>query len=118
MLDRESVKIPNQACSANVARAVCIATSSARIMVLVSSQPAASMKILVLVNMCTTAAPSLGCPLMYEPSVYTHSSGTNFGIQGIGAGGISALIVLRWPGGPSVESAGAPSRFGRGWENV
>ena len=66
MLDRESVKIPNQACSANVARAVCIATSSARIMVLVSSQPVASMKIVVHVGMCTTAAPSLGWPYLLD----------------------------------------------------
>ncbi len=87
-------------------------------MVLVSSHPVASMKIVVREGMCTTVVPSIGCPLMSEPSVYTHSSGTNFGIQGIGAGGVAALVVLRWPGGPSVESAGAPSRLGRGWENV
>jgi hypothetical protein len=100
MLERESVKIPIQGCSSNVARAVCIATSSARMMVLVSSHLVASMKIVMHGGMCTTAAPSLGCHLMSEPSVYTQASGTNFGIQGIGAGGVTALVVLGWPGGP------------------
>ncbi len=118
MLEWESMKIPIQAWSSKVARAVCIATSSARMMVLVSSNPVASMKIVLLVGMCTTAAPSLGWPLMSEPSVYTHSSGTNFGIQGMRVGGVTALVVWRWPGGPSVGSAGASSRLGRGWENV
>ena len=98
MLERESVKIPSQECSSNVARAVCIATSSARMMVLVSSHPVASMKIVVLVGICTTAAPSLGCPLMSDPCVYTHVSGTNFGFQGMGAGGVASLVVLRWIG--------------------
>ena len=71
MMERESVKIPIHAWSSNVARVVCIATSSARIMVLVSSNHVASMKIVVLVGMCTTVAPSLRWPLMPEPSVYT-----------------------------------------------
>ncbi len=118
MLERESVKIPSQECPSNVARAGSIATSSARMMVLVSSHPVASMYIVVLVGMCTTAAPSLGCPLMSDPSVYTHVSGTNFGFQGMGAGGVSSHVVLRWFGELAVGSAGAPSRLGRGWENV
>ena len=118
MLERESVKIPSQECSSNVARAVWIATSSARMMVSVSSHHVASMKIVVHVGMCTTAAPSLGCPLMSDPSVYTHFSGSNFGFQGMGAGGVSSRVVLRWFGDPAVGSAGAPSRLRRGWENV
>ena len=118
MLERESVKIPSQECSSNVARAVCIATSSARMTVLVASHHVASMKIVVLVCICTTAAPSLGCPSMSDPSVYTHVSGTNFGFHGMGAGGVASLVVLRWIGELAVGSAGAPSRLGRGWENV
>ncbi len=43
MLERESVKIPSQECSSNVYRAVWIAASSARMIVLVSSHPVASM---------------------------------------------------------------------------
>jgi len=95
-----------------------MATSSARMMVLVSSHLVASMKIVVLVGICTTAAPNLGWPLMSEPSVNTHSAGANFGIQGMGVGGVTVLVVWRWPGGPSVGSAGASSRLGRGRENV
>jgi hypothetical protein len=68
--------------------------------------------------MCTTAAPNLGWPLMSEPSVYTHSAGASFGIQGMGVGGVTALVVWLCPGGHFVGSAGASSRLGRGWENV
>ena len=48
---------------------VCMATSSALMMVRLSSVPAASMNMVVVVGICTTAAPSLGKPLMSEPSV-------------------------------------------------
>jgi len=41
-LDRESVKMPIHSCVSNVVRAVCMATSSARTMVWVSSVPATS----------------------------------------------------------------------------
>ena len=55
---------------------------------------------------------------MLEPSVYTHSSGMNFGIQGIGVGVVTVPVVLKWPGGASVGSDGALSKLGRGRENV
>jgi hypothetical protein len=68
-LDKESVNMPTHPCVENVVRAVWMATISARMMVRDSSVPAASMYIVVLVGMCTTAAPRRGCPLMSEPSV-------------------------------------------------
>ncbi len=71
-------------------------TSPARVMVRVSSHPAASIDIVVFVGMCTTAAPSLGCPLMSEPSVYTHYFGEKWGIQGIGIGGVSVAVAVGW----------------------
>jgi hypothetical protein len=63
-----------------------MATSSARMMVRVSSHPAASIYIVLFVGMCITAAPSMGCPLMSEPLVYTHSSGEKWGVQGTRTG--------------------------------
>jgi 2-keto-3-deoxy-L-rhamnonate aldolase RhmA len=59
-LKRESVNIPIHSCSANVARAVCMATSSARMIVRVSSVPTASIQRVVEVGMCTIVAPNLG----------------------------------------------------------
>ncbi len=94
MLERESVKIHNHGWSSNLVRAVCMATSSARMMVLVSSHPAESINIVVFVGMCTTATPGRGCPLMSEPYVYTHSSGEKWGIQGNGIGGVSAADAV------------------------
>ena len=71
--------MPTQSWRSKVVRAVCMATNSALMMVRVSSVPAASTYIVVLVGMCTTAAPRRGWPVMFEPSVYTHCSGRNFG---------------------------------------
>ena len=63
-----------------------MAISFARMVVLVSSEPAASMYIVVFDGICTTAAPSLAWPLMSEPSVYIHASGVNFGVHNSGEG--------------------------------
>ncbi len=71
-----------------------MATSSARMMVRVSSHPAASINIVVFVGMCTSATPSRGCPLMSKPSVYTHSSGEKWGVQGNGTGGVSDDVAV------------------------
>ncbi len=71
-----------------------MATSSARMMVRVSSQPAASINIVVFVRMCTIAALSRGCPLMSEPSGYTYSSRENMGIKDIGIGGVSVAVAV------------------------
>ena len=68
--------------------------------------------------MCTTAAPSRGWSLMSEPSVYTHSSGENFGVHGVGRGGAPTIVGSCYCGGFPVGSAGASSRLGSGWENV
>ncbi len=92
-----------------------MATSSARMMVRVSSHPAASINIVVFVGMCTTALPSHGCPLMSEPSVYTHSYGEKGGIQGIGVGGVSvAVAVGRECVFPILGSVRVSPREGRG----
>ena len=91
-LDNESVNIPSHSCETKVFRAVCMATSSALMMVRVSSVPAASIYIVVAVGTWTTAAPSLGCPSMSEPSVYTQFSGMNLGIYCCGTGGGSPLV--------------------------
>ncbi len=82
------MKIHNHGWSSNLVRAVYIVTSSARMMVRVSSHPVASMWMVVRVGVCTTAAPNLGCPLMSEPLVYTHSSGRKRGVHGMGLGGV------------------------------
>ena len=91
-LDKESVNMPIHSCASKVVRAVCMATSSARMIVRVSSVPAASMYMVVAVGMWTTAAPSRGCPSMSEPSVYTQFSGMNLGIHWCGTGGGSPLV--------------------------
>ncbi len=67
--ERESVKTPIQEWFSNLVRAVGIATNSARMMVRVSSLPAAFMYMVVHVGVCTKAAPSRGWPLISEPSV-------------------------------------------------
>ena len=69
-----------------------MATSSARMMVRVSFVPTASIYMVVAVGTWTTAAPSLGCPSMSEPSVYTQFSGMNSGIQWCGTGGCFPLV--------------------------
>ena len=61
--------MPIQVLVENAERAVGMATSSALMMVRVSSVLATSMYIVVLVGMCTTAAPKRGWPVMLEPSV-------------------------------------------------
>jgi len=94
-LERESMKMPNHELSSNLLRDVWMATSSARMMVRVSSQPVASMYMVVRVGMCTTAGPRREWPLMSEPYVYTHSFGVNLGVQGMGVGGVSAVVVSR-----------------------
>ncbi len=68
-LDKVSVKIPIHSRVANVVRAVCMATSSARMMERVSSVPAASMYMVVTMGILTTEAPIRGWPAMSEPSV-------------------------------------------------
>ena len=70
MLERGYVKMPNHDWSSSLLRAVWMATSSARMMVRHSSHLAASIKIIVNVGMCTTAAPRPGWPLMSDPYVY------------------------------------------------
>ena len=77
-----------------------MATSSARMMVRVSSVPPASINILVEVGMCTIAAPNLGYPSMSELSVYTQFSGMNFGVHGCGTGGKHSLLGERVMDGP------------------
>ncbi len=71
-----------------------MATSSARMMVRVSSVSAPSMNMVVEDGMCTTAAPNLGKPSVSEPSMYTQFSGMNFSVHVCG------------PGGESVRSGG------------
>ena len=96
-LDRESVKIPTHSCMENLSRAAYIATSSARMVVRVSSVPPTSIYMDVLVGTCTTAAPSRECPLMSEPSLYTHCSGwyLEFHSGGIGAkGGVDCFVSI------------------------
>ena len=91
-LDNESVNMPSHSCETKVFRAVCMATSSALMMVRVSSVPAASIYMVVAVGTWTTAAPSLGCPSMSEPSVYTQFSGMNLGNHWCVTGGGSPLV--------------------------
>jgi hypothetical protein len=50
--------------------------------------------------------------------VYTHSSGENFGVHGVGRGGAPTIVGSCCCGGFPVGSAGASSRLGSGWENV
>ncbi len=115
-LERESVNMPIHSCSEKAERAVCMATSSALMMVRVSSVPAASIYIVVEVGMCTTAAPSLGWPSMSEPSVYTQFSGIYFGFQGCGKGGASSLMGGRMLAVPVRGSLW--TSVGSGWEDV
>ena len=69
-LESESVNIPSHGCASNVMRAVYRGvTSSARMMVRVSSNLAASMYSVVRDGMCTTAAPSRACLSMSKPYV-------------------------------------------------
>jgi hypothetical protein len=70
-LDRESVRMPFNSCDANVVNVLCMATSSARMMVRVSFVPVTDMYTGVLVGMWTTAAPNRGWPVMSDPLVYT-----------------------------------------------
>ena len=56
----ESLNMPIHSCDAKLVRAVCMATRSARLMVRVSSAPAASTYIVVLEGMYTTDAPRRG----------------------------------------------------------
>ena len=91
-LDKESANMPIHSCATKVVRAVCMATSSARMIVRVSSVAAASMYIVVAVGTWTTAAPRRGSPSMSGPSVYTQFSGMNLGIHWCGTGGGSPLV--------------------------
>ena len=56
--------------------------------------------------------------MMSEPYVYTHSSGKNFGVYGMGRGGAPSIVGSFCCGGFPVGSACASSRLGSGWENV
>ena len=87
-----------------------MATSSARRIVLFSSSPVASIRISVEVEGCITAAPSLGLGSIFDPSVYTHSSGVQRGTQAMGSGGSSGS-----GGGEGVLSVGRWDRSGGGW---
>jgi len=80
------VNIPIHSSDENVVRAVCMATNSARMMVQISSVPAASIYMVMAVGMSTAEAPSLVCPSILEPFVYTQLSGMYFGVQRWGAG--------------------------------
>ena len=115
-LDRESVNMPIHSCAAKVVRAVCMVTSSARIIVRVSSVPATSIYIVVAVGTWTTAAPSLGWPFMSGSSVYTQLSGMYSGIHWCGAGGGSPLMAGRIKYGPVRE--GIVAILGSGCEEV
>ena len=91
-LDKEWVKTPIHSCVANLVRAVCMAISSARMMVRVSSVPAASIYMVLEVEMWTTEAPSLGFPSMSEPSVYARFSGMYFGDHRWETGGVQCCV--------------------------
>ena len=58
-LDFESVRIRDQDWSTNGVSTVCIAINVARIVMWVSSHPAASIFIVMHMGICTTAKPSL-----------------------------------------------------------
>jgi len=83
------MKTPSQEWSSNLVRVVWIATSSARMMVRVSSLPAASMYMVVRFGICTTAAPRRECLLISKSSVYTYSFGENLGCHGMGLGSVA-----------------------------
>ena len=73
-----------------------MAISYAHVIVRVSSEPAASMYIVVRVVLCTTAAPSRACTLMSEPYVYIHAPGVNFGVNNSGAGRVLPVGCPQW----------------------
>jgi len=95
-----------------------MAISNARIIVLVSSEPAASIYIAVLDGICTTAAPSLAWSLMSEPSVHIHVSGVNFGVHHSGAGRVLPVGCPRWVVGFRVGIALVSLRSESGCEKV
>ena len=72
-----------------------MAASSARRTMLFSSRPVASIRMDVWVGLCITVAPSLGLGSILEPSVYTQSSGSHLGAQGVVAGCVCVLGRLR-----------------------
>jgi hypothetical protein len=86
------VKTPINSCAANVVRTVCMATSSAHMMVRVSCDPAASIYMVMEVGMWTTEAPSLWCPSMSDPSAYAQFSGMYFGDHRWGTGGVPCCV--------------------------
>ncbi len=88
---RESVAILRSSRCRRVVSATCMAASSARRTMLFSSRPVASIRMVVWVGLCITAAPSLGLGSILEPSVYTQSSGSHLGVQGAAAGGVCVL---------------------------
>ncbi len=115
-LDNESVNMPSHSCETKVFRAVCMATSSALVMVRVFSVPAASIYMVVAVGTWTTAALSLGCPSMSEPSVYTQFSGMNLGNHWYGP-----VVAPRWWGGRIVcvpANGGIVANVGSACEEV
>ncbi len=65
----ESVKMPIHGSFLYMLSATWMATSSALVIVWVSSWPDASMYVVVLVGECITTAPIRGCPFWGEPSV-------------------------------------------------
>jgi len=64
-----------------------MATSSALMMVCISSWPEASMYVVGAVGECMTEAPICGLPILREPLVYIHSVGLCRGCHNIGCGG-------------------------------
>ena len=87
-----------------------MAASSARRMMLFSSTPVASMRMVVFVGLCITEAPSLGLGSIFEPSVYTQASGSHMGVHGVVVGGVCALCGVEMFG-----RVGSGSRSGGGW---
>ncbi len=84
-----------------------MAASSARRMMLFSSMPVASMRMVVFVGLCITEAPSLGLGSIFEPSVYTQASGSHMGVHGVVVGGLCAVCWVEMFG-----RVGSGSRLG------
>ena len=89
-----------------------MATSSALMMVWVSSWPEASLCRVVDVGMWITAAPSRDSPSMRDPSVYIQFSGSNCGDHGIGSGALGRVSL----GANRAAGSTSGGECGGGWE--
>ncbi len=87
-----------------------MAASSARRIMLFSSTPVASMRMVVFVGLCITEAPSLGLGSILDPSVYTQAPGSHMGVHRVVVGGVCELC-----GVGMVGMVGSGSRSGGGW---